>query len=124
MGVTVKLLLPLAVPPVVETDTMPVTASGITMPTRVLPVLLTTMAFTPPIENVVGLLRLVPVMVTNVPTLPLVGVKDVMVGDWAVKAVVTTNAKREKSIAIKLLRNFIVFIRFCLGFLFERYDFL
>ena len=118
------LLLLLAVPLAVLTDTKPVAAPGITMPTNLVPVLLTTIAFLPPIVKVIGVLRLVPVIVTNVPTLPVVGVKEVMVGDWAVKAVVTTNAMSVKSIAIKLLRNFIVFIRFCLGFLFERYDFL
>ena len=98
MGVTVKLLLLLAVPPEVVTDTMPVTAPGITVPTRVLPVLLTTMAFTLPMEKAVGVFRFVPLMVTNVPTLPLVGVKEVMVGGCA--CIVVVPAKRLKSIAM------------------------
>jgi hypothetical protein len=78
--VTVKLPLPEAVPPDVITDTLPVTAPGMTMPTRESLLPETSIADTPPMVKAVGLLRLVPVMVTNVPTGPLAGLKDVMVG--------------------------------------------
>jgi hypothetical protein len=73
----------MAVPPAVVIDTAPVTASGITMPTKVVPSLDTAIASTPPIGKAVGLLRLVPVMVTKVPTGPKAGVKEVMVGACA-----------------------------------------
>ena len=44
------------------------------------PSLDTTIADAPPMVKVVGLLRLVPVMVTSVPTAPLSGLNAVMVG--------------------------------------------
>jgi hypothetical protein len=50
------------------------------MATNVLPLLLIGMAETPPIEIPVGLLRLVPVIVTSVPTGPVVAEKEIIVG--------------------------------------------
>jgi len=44
------------------------------------PELETTIAAVPPMVKAVGLLKLVPVMVTRVPTEPLAGVKEVIVG--------------------------------------------
>ena len=73
-----------AVPPAAVTEITPVTAPGITKPTSVVPSLDITIAATPPMVKAVGLLRLVPVMVTSVPTEPVVGVKEVIVGDAAV----------------------------------------
>jgi hypothetical protein len=67
---TVKLLLLVAVPPAVLKDTVPVIAPGITIPTRLLPVLEITMAFAPPILKMDGLVKFVPVIVTRVPTAP------------------------------------------------------
>ena len=61
-------------------EMVPVEEPGITIPTKEVPVLETTMAVAPPIVKAVGLPKLVPVMVTKVPGLPLEGVKDVMVG--------------------------------------------
>jgi len=74
----------MAVPPRLVTETAPVVAPGITIATKVVPSLETEMAATPPmlvaVGWVVGLLRLVPVMVTKVPMGPDVGLKAVMVG--------------------------------------------
>ena len=71
MGVTVKFPDPLAVPPAELTLTSPVVAPGITIATKVVPSLLMGMAAVPPINILVGLLRLVPVIETNVPTEPI-----------------------------------------------------
>ena len=67
-------------PPAVVTLIGPVVAPGITIATKVFPLLLIGMAATPPISIFVGLLKLVPVRVTRVPTGPLPGVKPVSVG--------------------------------------------
>ena len=80
---TVKFPVPVAVPPEVVIDNEPVAAPGITKPTSWVPVLEITRAVVPPIVKAVGLSRLVPVMVTRVPTGPLAGVKEVMVGAGA-----------------------------------------
>ena len=77
---TVKLPGPVAVPPAVVTDTVPVTAPGITKPTSCVPVFEITRAVVPPMVKAVGLARLVPAIVTSVPAGPLAGVKEVMVG--------------------------------------------
>ena len=61
-------------------EIVPEAEPGITIPTKVLPVLETTMAVAPPIVKAVGLPKLVPVIVTKVPGLPIEGAKDVMVG--------------------------------------------
>ena len=50
------------------------------MATKVLPSLEITIAGTPPIVNAVGLVKLVPDIVTKVPTVPEVGAKELMVG--------------------------------------------
>jgi hypothetical protein len=50
------------------------------MATKNVPLLLIGMAATPPIVTLVGLLKLLPVMVTKVPTGPLIGEKLVIVG--------------------------------------------
>ena len=68
-------------PPAVVTEIAPVAAPGITKPTSWVPVLVTTSAEVPPMVKAVGLLRLVPVMVTSVPTGPVAGLKEVMAGD-------------------------------------------
>jgi hypothetical protein len=78
--VTRKFPEPLAVPPAVVTITPPVVAPGITIATNVLPLLLIGMAETPAIVIPVGLLRLVPVIVTSVPTGPVVAEKEIIVG--------------------------------------------
>src|SRR5580698_584598 len=78
--VRVKLELPVAVPPPVVTETPPVTAPGITKPTRVLPVFDTTTAVCPPMVKAVGAVKLLPVMVTNVPTGPDEGLNELMTG--------------------------------------------
>ena len=80
MVVTVKLFVLEAVPSVVVKDTEPVIAPGITIPVKVVPVLETTIAVLPPIVNAVGLLKLIPVTVTKVPTEPEVGVKEIIAG--------------------------------------------
>jgi hypothetical protein len=79
-GITVKLVLLYAVPSEVVTDICPVVAPAITVPTNCVPELETTLAVTPPIVKAVGLLRLVPVIVTLVPIPPEEGVKEVIVG--------------------------------------------
>jgi len=101
VGLMLKLLLPDTLPPAVVTDTLPVVAPGMTMPTSVVPLSDTTMADTPPMVNAVGVLRLVPVIVTSVPTGPLAGLKEVMVG---------VCAKDEKQIAMMTKRRLIFFI--------------
>ena len=80
VGVTEKLSELLAVPPAVITEIVPVFAPGITMPTSVVPSFETAIAETPPIVNADGLLRFVPLIVTNVPTGPDNGLNDVIVG--------------------------------------------
>ena len=74
------MVLPEAVPIDVDIDTVPVTAPGITIPTRVFPLLDITRAAFAPIVKAVGLPRLVPVIVISVPTGPIDGEKEVMVG--------------------------------------------
>ena len=80
VAVTEKLPVPVAEPSAVVIEIIPVVAPGMTMPTNVVPVLETTMAAVPPIVKAVGLSRLVPVMVTSVPTGPVEGVKEVKLG--------------------------------------------
>ena len=93
-GAALRVKVPVEVtdPPAVVKDIVPVTAPGITIPTRLVPVLEMTMAALPPIVKAVGVPRLVPVMVTNVPTGPLVGLKEVIVGACA-KRFRTRNCK-------------------------------
>jgi hypothetical protein len=97
VGVTVKLLPAVAVPPAVVIEIVPVVAPGITIPTKVVPELETLIALTPPMLKAVGLVRLVPIIVTKVPTEPEDGENEVMVGGWAFtkftfKAVKTNNS--------------------------------
>jgi hypothetical protein len=89
--VTVKLVAEVAVPPAVVTDIVPVVApagtfTDISVPTPwttpCTPLNLTSY-FGPPSGPAP---KLVPIMVTVVPTGPLVGVKDVMVGAGGVEA--------------------------------------
>jgi hypothetical protein len=80
VGVTVKLVALVAEPPAVLTETAPVTAPGITRPTKTVPVLEITIAVLPPIVKKLGLFKPVPLIVTKVPTGPLEGVKVVIVG--------------------------------------------
>ena len=63
-------------PSVVVTATVPVAAPGITIPTKVSPVLDTSIADTPPIVKVNRFFKSDPIMVTNVPGAPLAGVKE------------------------------------------------
>jgi hypothetical protein len=79
-------------PPAVVKDIVPVTAPGMTIPTRLVPVLEMTMAAVPPMVKAVGVPRVVPVMVTNVPTGPLDGLKEVIAGACA-KRFRTRNCK-------------------------------
>ena len=79
-------------PPAVVKDIVPVAAPGITIPTRLVPVLEITMAAVPPMVKAVGVPRSVPVMVTNVPTCPLVGLNEMIVGACA-KRFRTRNCK-------------------------------
>jgi hypothetical protein len=58
------------------------------MATKLVPVFEITMALTPPMVIAVGALKLVPIMVTNVPMEPLSGLKEVMVGDCAKSALI------------------------------------
>jgi hypothetical protein len=77
----VKFPVAVSDPPDVIIDTAPVTAPGITNATKLVPVLLMIIADWPPIDVVtVPLFKFVPVIVTKLPTGPLAGVKDVIVG--------------------------------------------
>jgi hypothetical protein len=67
------------------TITEPLEAPGITIATNVVPDKLIGIAATPPMLIAVGLFRLVPVIVTNVPTGPLLGAKEMMVGVGGMK---------------------------------------
>ena len=73
------------VPPAVVTDTIPVAAPGMIMPTSVFPLLETGIADTPPMVKAVSVPRFVPVMVTRVPTGPDDGVNDVTAGGAGTK---------------------------------------
>jgi hypothetical protein len=101
VAVTVKLPEPAAVPPEVVMDTEPVADPGITIPTRVVPVLDTTMAAVPPMVKAVGVPRLVPVMVTKVPGLPLVGLNPLMVGACAQTLAAGTEKIRNRKMEAK-----------------------
>jgi hypothetical protein len=79
-GLSVKVAAEVTDPPAVVKDIVPVAAPGITNPTRLVPVLEMTMAAVPPMVKAVGVPRLVPVMVTNEPTGPLAGLKEVITG--------------------------------------------
>jgi hypothetical protein len=96
VGVTEKLSELLAVPPATVTEIVPVVAPGITMPSSVVPSFEMTIADTPPMLNAVGLLRFVPLMVTNVPTEPDEGLKDVMVGVCAQELRLTNKESSRK----------------------------
>jgi hypothetical protein len=80
VGLSVKVAAEVADPPAVVKDMVPVDDPGITIPTRLVPVLEMTMAAVPPIVKAVGVPRLVPVRATNVPTGPLAGLKEVITG--------------------------------------------
>jgi hypothetical protein len=77
---SVKVEVDVTDPLAVVKDIVPVTAPGMTIPTRLVPVLEMTMAAVPPMVKAVGIPRLVPVMVTKVPTEPLAGLKEVIRG--------------------------------------------
>ncbi len=81
--VTVNVPVLVAVPAAVLMEIVPVLEPGITIPTKDVLVLETTMAVAPPIVKAVGLPKLVPVMVTKVPGQPLAGLKELIVGAWA-----------------------------------------
>jgi hypothetical protein len=70
----------------------PVDAPGITIATKLVPVFETAMALTPPMVNPVGVFRFVPVIVTKLPTKPLVGLNEVIVGTCASKLVAKNKA--------------------------------
>ena len=89
---SVKVVADVTDPPAVVNDIVPDAAPGITIPTRLVPVLEMTMAAVPPMVKAVGVSRLVPVMVTNVPTEPLDGLKEVIAGACA-KRFRTRNCK-------------------------------
>ena len=75
----------------------PVVAPGITKPTKLVPVLETTMADVPPIVNAVGLPKFVPVIVTNVPTEPDEGEKEH--ADWKANKLPVFDLARDYSAA-------------------------
>jgi hypothetical protein len=79
VGVTVNELL-VAEPYPVVTDMAPVVAPVMTIAFRMVPALDTMMAGTPPMDTEVGLDRLLPLIVTNVPTAPEVGENPLIVG--------------------------------------------
>ena len=89
---SIKVVADVADPLAVVKDIVPVAAPGITIPTRLVPVLEITMAAVPPMVKAVGVPRSVPVMVTNVPTCPLVGLNEMLVGACA-KRFRTRNCK-------------------------------
>ena len=80
---SVKVAAEVTDPLAVVNDIVPVADPGMTIPTKLVPVLEMTMAAVPPMVKAVGVSRLVPVMVTNVPTEPLAGVKEVIAGACA-----------------------------------------
>jgi hypothetical protein len=77
---TEKLFAELELPLAELTVTNPVVAPGITIATIEFDEELMGIAFTPPIEIPVELFRLLPIIVTNVPTGPLLGAKEMMLG--------------------------------------------
>ena len=81
--IAVKLPEALTLPEILDTDTEPLVAPGITIPTNFVLVFETMIADTPPMEKAVGFNKFVPVIVTSVPTDPFSGVKEVMVGACA-----------------------------------------
>lgn len=83
MAVTVKEPAAVALPVPVVTTIAPLVAPGITIPTTLVLVPDMRMAATPPIVNAVGLVKLLPFMITKVPTAPLAGEKELIVGAWA-----------------------------------------
>ena len=80
VALSVKVAAEVTDPLAVVNDIVPVADPGMTIPTRLVPVLEMTMAAVPPMVKAVGVSRLVPSMVTNVPTEPLLGENDVIVG--------------------------------------------
>src|SRR5438093_13572969 len=84
LAVTVKLLLLVAVPPGVVTLSGPVVAPLGTVPTRRASDLTVKLALVPLTRTAVAPVKAAPVIVTLVPTGPLVGVKLVIVGALAV----------------------------------------
>jgi hypothetical protein len=70
------------------------------MPTSVVPELEIAIAAVPPMVKAAGALKLVPMMVTSVPTGPLAGVKEVMVGEDE-----GVGALHKAFIAIPVLKN-------------------
>ena len=81
--VTVKIATLVAVPPGVVTEIVPVVAVVGTVAVTEVAVLVENVAVTPLNLTEVTPVRFVPVMVTLVPTCPLVGVNDVIVGTAA-----------------------------------------
>lgn len=108
----VNLFVLVAVPPPAVIDTTPVAAPGITKPTSCVPVFETTMAATPPILNAVGLPKLVPVMVTRVPTGPCAGLNEVIVGPAASNACADNRMKIAASKIFGLISLYIFLIYF------------
>jgi hypothetical protein len=83
LGTTVKVVPLTAVPSAVVMFTVPVVVPGIKRPVNCVPVLETTIALTPPMLKAVGLPRLVPAILINVPTGPLAGLNEVITGGTA-----------------------------------------
>jgi hypothetical protein len=98
VAVTVNLAIVLTVPPAVVSNTVPVVAPGITMATTLFAELEINMAATPPMLIAVVLLKLVPVMVTNLPTAPVVGAKEAMLGCCALA--VTAHRQKRASVIV------------------------
>lgn len=75
-----RLLALLTVPFEVITEILPAVVPGITMATKIFPLLDIGIAETPPILTLVKLFKPIPVMVTRLPTEAVSGVKEVIAG--------------------------------------------
>jgi hypothetical protein len=115
----VKFLQYVVVPPSDVTDTIPSVAPGITSPTTAVPELETTTAGVPPMINEVGLLKLVPLIVTNVPTGPHSCEIEVIVG-WAK---ITVNPEKNKHTIIAHALKMKVNCLFMTSFIYSVYSF-
>ena len=80
MAATVKIPALAGAQAPLDIEIEPTEDQGITMPVNVVPSFETGMAATPPMVNEVGEFKFVPLMETNVPTGPLDGVNEAIVG--------------------------------------------
>ena len=102
-----KLPLPEALPLAVVMEISPVTVFGITIATNWVPEFETVIADEPPIVTDMGLLRLVPLMVTSEPTDPVPGENEAIVGTCENSVpIVKNSAIRPKIIFINFFNFF------------------